>query len=301
MRRLLTFGIVGFLAQLVDGAMGMGFGTTSTSLLVATGTAAAVASATVHLAEMGTTLVSGVAHHRFGNVDWPTLRRLALPGAVGAFAGATVLSNLDLEVAAPLVAVILAGLGVNVIVRSRRDHSPVDPGAAPHGRRFLGGLGLAGGFLDAAGGGGWGAVGTSSLMTGRRMEPRKVIGTVSASEFLVSAGASAGFLLAMPWSLIDPWLIVAILIGGSVAAPASAWLVHHLDHRTLGTLVGVVLVATNLRTIAKSAGASGDAITIAGGVVLVAWLASVAWLGVGLIRHRRRPGEVDPAVVTIDA
>jgi hypothetical protein len=193
------FGMAGLFAQLVDGSLGMGYGVTSTSFLVASGTAAALASASVHLAEVGTSLVAGVAHHRFGNVDFRALRWMAVPGAVGAFAGATVLSSISAEVARPWVAGALASLGVYVLVRSRSGRTIGEVVARrPHGRRFFTVLGSTAGFLDAAGGGGWGPLGTSTLLAAGRMEPRRVIGTVSASEFLVSVGASVGFLLALP-------------------------------------------------------------------------------------------------------
>jgi uncharacterized membrane protein YfcA len=138
MRRLLTFSLAGLVAQLVDGSLGMGYGVTSTSFLVTSGTAAALASASVHLAEVGTSLVSGVAHHRFGNVDWRALRWMAVPGALGAFLGATVLSSLSAEAAKPWVAGVLALLGVYVLVRSRTGRSVGAAGAGrPRGKRFV--------------------------------------------------------------------------------------------------------------------------------------------------------------------
>lgn len=251
MHRLITFVIAGFVAQMVDGALGMGYGVTSTSFLVAAGSAPAVASASVHLAELGTTLASGVAHHRFGNVNWRAFRWMAVPGAVGGFLGATVLSNISAQAAKPWVAVALLVLGAYVLVRFRYGRG-LDQVLTerPHRRRFFVLLGLSGGFLDAAGGGGWGPVSTPALLVAGRMEPRRIIGTVSASEFLVALGASAGFLLNISAGEIDFALVGALLAGGLVAAPLAAWLVHHVRARTLGTVVGGFIVFINARTLA---------------------------------------------------
>ena len=272
MRRLLTFSLAGLVAQLVDGSLGMGYGVTSTSFLVTSGTAAALASASVHLAEVGTSLVSGVAHHRFGNVDWRALRWMAVPGALGAFLGATVLSSLSADTAKPWVACVLAVLGVYVLVRSRSGRSVGEVVARrPHGGRFFATLGAGAGFLDAAGGGGWGPLGTSTLLAAGRMEPRRVIGTVSASEFLVSVGASIGFLIALPWQAIDPVLVGALLLGGAVAAPFAAWLTQRLDQRTLGTAIGGFIVATNARTLAGVLGVRPSVLAVASVLLAAAW------------------------------
>jgi uncharacterized membrane protein YfcA len=194
MRKLVLFGMVGLLAQLIDGVLGMAYGLTSTTLLVAVGTAPAVASATVHLAELGTTAVSGVSHWRFGNVDWRTVRLMTFPGAVGAFTGAVVLSSLDGETAKPWVAGILLVLGVYVLLRFLGTASGPRPRAGrPLPSALLAPLGLGAGFLDAVGGGGWGPVGTPTLLASGRMEPRKVVGSVDTGEFLVALGASIGF------------------------------------------------------------------------------------------------------------
>jgi uncharacterized protein len=117
MRQLILLALVGLGAQLVDGSLGMAYGVTSTSLLLAIGTSPAAASATVHLAEIGTTLASGISHWRFGNVDWKVVAKIGIPGAVGAFAGATFLPSLSTEVAAPVMALVLLALGVYVLVR----------------------------------------------------------------------------------------------------------------------------------------------------------------------------------------
>ena len=195
MRRLVLLALVGLGAQLVDGSLGMGYGVTSATLLVAAGIAPVAASAAIHFSELGTTLVSGLSHHKLGNTDWRTVGVLAAPGFVGAFAGATLLVNLDTDVAVPVVAVLLIALGTFVTFRfltPRRLRFGPRPSA-----RFLAPLGLFAGTLDAVGGGGWGPVGTSSLLASGRLEPRKVVGSVDTAEFVVAVGGSLGFLVGL--------------------------------------------------------------------------------------------------------
>jgi uncharacterized membrane protein YfcA len=254
LQRLLTFAFAGLLAQLVDGALGMAYGVTATSSLLALGTAPAVASATVHLAEVGTTFASGLSHWRFGNVSWRLVALLGVPGAGGAFLGATALSNLDAAAARPVVAGLLLVLGVVVLVRFAFGRRPQP---APESRlrfRSMGPLGAVAGFVDAAGGGGWGPVTTPTLLTFGRLEPRRAIGTASASEFLVALAASAGFLAGLGGAQIDRGLVLALLAGGVIAAPAAAWLVHRLHVEVSGTLVGGIVVLTNARTLLAEAG-----------------------------------------------
>src|ERR671917_648667 len=183
-KTLVLMALVGLGAQLVDGSLGMAYGVTSTTLLLAIGTNPAAASATVHLAEIGTTLVSGAAHWRFGNVDWKVVAKIGIPGAVGAFAGATFLSNLSTETAAPLMSIILLALGVYILIRFTTFGLPKGRLGLPLRKRFLAPLGLVAGFVDSTGGGGWGPVGTPAILASGRMEPRKVIGSIDTSEFL---------------------------------------------------------------------------------------------------------------------
>jgi uncharacterized membrane protein YfcA len=252
MRRLILLALVGLGAQLVDGSLGMAYGVTSTTLLLAIGANPAAASATVHLAEIGTTLVSGASHWRFGNVDWGVVLRIGIPGAIGAFAGATFLSNLSTEVAAPLMSVVLLALGLYVVTRFTVKGLPQGNLDKPLRKRFLGPLGLVAGFVDSTGGGGWGPVGTPAILASGRLEPRKVIGSIDTSEFLVSVAASLGFLLALGSQGIDVVWVVALLAGGVVAAPIAAWLVRHLPPRIRGSLVGGLIVVTNARTLLRS-------------------------------------------------
>ncbi len=156
----------------------MAYGVTTTTLLLAIGTNPAAASATVQLAEIGTTLISGVSHWKFGNVDWQVVRRIALPGAIGAFLGATVLSSLSTEAAAPIMAIILLALGVYILLRFTFQGLPRHNLGKPLRKRFLTPLGFVAGFVDATGGGGWGPVGTPAILASGRIEPRKVIGSI---------------------------------------------------------------------------------------------------------------------------
>jgi uncharacterized protein len=251
-KTLVLLAFVGLGAQLVDGSLGMAYGVTSTTLLLAFGTNPAMASATVHFAEIGTTLFSGLSHWKFGNVDWKVVARIGVPGALGAFVGAQVLSSLSTEVAAPVMSVILLVLGAYILVRFTlwgidRRHL-----GKPMRKRFLGPLGLVAGFVDATGGGGWGPVGTPAILASGRMEPRKVIGSVDTSEFIVAVAASLGFLLALGSQGVNLQWALVLLIGGAVAAPIAAWLVRHVPPRLLGSLVGGMIVLTNTRTLLKS-------------------------------------------------
>ncbi|WP_369132108.1 sulfite exporter TauE/SafE family protein [Modestobacter sp. I12A-02662] len=252
MKTLVLLALVGLGAQLVDGSLGMAYGVTSTTLLLAIGTNPAAASATVHLAEIGTTLASGLSHWRFGNVDWKVVAKVGVPGAVGSFLGATVLSTLSTEVAAPVMSLILLALGIYLLVRFTLRGIDRRNLGKPVRKRFLGPLGLVAGFVDATGGGGWGPVGTPALLASGRMEPRKVIGSIDTSEFLVAIAASVGFLLALGSQGIDAGWVLALLLGGLVAAPIAAWLVRHVPPRLLGSLVGGMIVLTNTRTLLRS-------------------------------------------------
>lgn len=252
MEKFLIFVAVGLAAQAVDGSLGMAYGVTSNSLLVGTGVSVAVASASVHFAEVGTTLVSGASHWRFGNVDWRVVAGLAIPGGIGAFLGATALSNLSTEAATPWVAGLLILLGVYIIARFVFSQPKV-PGA---GRRpspwLLGPLGLTGGFIDATGGGGWGPVTTPTLISSGTLDPRKVIGSVSTSEFVVAVSASIGFIVGLSDEAIDWRIVGGLLAGGMVAAPFAAYLVRHLSLPILGALVGSLILITNYRTILRT-------------------------------------------------
>ncbi|MER6178700.1 sulfite exporter TauE/SafE family protein [Streptosporangium sp. NPDC001681] len=296
MRALILLGLVGFAAQLVDGSLGMAYGVTSTTLLLAIGTNPAAASATIHLAEIGTTLASGVSHWRFDNIDWKVVAKIGLPGAVGAFAGATFLSGLSTEVAAPVMSIILLALGVYVLVRFTAFGLPRGNLGKPLRKRFLAPLGLVAGFVDATGGGGWGPVGTPAILASGRLAPRKVIGSIDASEFLVAIAASIGFFVGIGSENIDFSWVAVLLLGGVIAAPIAAWLVRHIPPRILGSAVGGVIVLTNVRTLLRSdwVDASGGVQAAAYIIIAVIWAAAIAY---SLREYRRdRDNELAEAV-----
>lgn len=278
MQSLIVLALFGLAAQLVDGSLGMAYGATSATLLLASGLNPATASASVHLAEVGTTLASGAAHWKFGNVDWRLVLRLGLPGAVGAFVGATLLSSLSTEAAAPIMAGILLAIGVYLLLRFANREAPKDAeqNRTPLPSKFLSPLGAFAGFVDATGGGGWGPVSTPALLVTDRVEPRKVIGSVDTSEFLVSVAASVGFLLALGQEGVNFAIAGALLAGGLVAAPVAAWIVRHIPQRMLGASVGGLLILTNLRTLFNSYDVALDIRTISYIVVAAAWIAAVA-------------------------
>lgn len=290
MRTLIILGVVGLLAQLVDGSLGMGFGVTSSTLLIAAGIAPAMASASIHFAEVGTTLISGFFHHKMGNVDWRTVGILAVPGGVGAFFGAHFLVSLSAEVAKPWVGGLLFCLGVYVILRflvlgGRRPEFKGKLSPA-----FLVPVGLVGGTLDAVGGGGWGPVGTTSLLSSGRLSPRKVVGSISASEFVVAVGGSLGFLMALGSAGINVGFVVALLAGGVVAAPLAAWLVKHLPGRVLGVAAGGLILVTNSKTVLESLGAPGITVALTALLFGLVWVALIVWV-VRLERRARAMGE----------
>jgi len=296
---IVLLALVGLAAQLVDGSLGMAYGVTSTTLLLAIGTNPAAASATVHLAEIGTTLASGVSHWKFGNVDWKVVLRVGVPGAVGAFAGATVLSNLSTDAAKPVMSLILLGLGVYLLVRFTLKGLRTDRLHLPLRSRFLAPLGLVAGFVDATGGGGWGPVGTPALLASGRLEPRKVVGSIDTSEFLVAIAASLGFLFAIGSQGIDFTWVAALLIGGLIAAPIAAWLVRKVPGRVLGSAVGGIIVLTNTRTLLRSDWVGvGDTPTedIVLGLIALVWIAAITW-SVRAYRHDLAAGRGDVVAV----
>ncbi len=274
---LVLVALAGFGAQLVDGSLGMGFGVTATTGLLAVGTAPAVASASVHLAEIGTAVASGASHWRLGNVDWSVVGWLAAPGAVGGFCGATVLSALSTEAAVPWMAGLLLVLGLYVVLRFSLRFRPVTSRTlTPAGRRWLVPLGVVAGFVDATGGGGWGPVSTSTLLSSGRIAPRRVIGSVDTSELIVALAASAGFLASLGSEALSLTVIAGLLIGGVLAAPLAAYLVRILPARLIGVGAGGLLVLTNANLLLKAAGIATSQRVIFLLVFGLAWAAVLA-------------------------
>jgi uncharacterized membrane protein YfcA len=299
MRSLIIFALVGVGAQLVDGALGMAFGVTASTLLVLSGVAAAQASAAVHLAEVGTTLASGLSHWRFKNIDWAVVAKLGVPGAIGAFLGATVLSSLSTEDAAPLMAAILLAIGAYVLVRFAFGRPPgVNATYTPHTAKFLAPLGLFGGFIDASGGGGWGPVTTSTLLSQGKTAPRTVVGSVSASEFLVAVSASLGFLVGLREEFVHNLpIVLALAVGGIIAAPFAAWLVTKVSPALLGTAVGGVIVLTNSQKLIKYFGIASPSSTTIYLAIVIVWAALIGYAWRTSQAPEYVPGELEAEVL----
>jgi uncharacterized membrane protein YfcA len=248
----ILFALVGCTAQLIDGALGMGFGLTSSTLLVTLGASAAVASTAVHVAEIGTTLASGASHWHAENIDKKILVRLAIPGGIGAFAGATFLSFIDISKSKVFISTLLLFLGFLLLYRNIfKSDSQVNMIEIKN-PRFLTYLGFTGGFVDASGGGGWGPIVTPTLITTTSTEPRKVIGTVSAAEFVVALSASAGFLAQIGRLNINWGTVGGLALGGVIAAPIAARLVGKLPARQLGIVVASAIILLNAIQIIRA-------------------------------------------------
>ncbi len=235
---ILPFIAIGFAAQMIDGALGMAFGVISTTLLVSMGVPPAAASASVHTVESFTTGISGISHALHRNINWRLFARIVIPGVIGGILGAYLLTQISAETARPFVLTYLAGIGLYLLWRgATHHHREREP-------KVVAPLGLLGGFLDAAGGGGWGPVVTSNLLV-QGGSPRQVIGTVNTAEFFVTVTISATFIAALGWEAFTV-ATVGLLIGGVVAAPLGALVAKRVAADLLLTLVGVVLTATSL-------------------------------------------------------
>jgi len=277
---VIGFALAGGLAQLVDGTLGMGFGVTSATVLLFMGIAPVTASAATHAAKLPTTLISGLSHWREGNIDVAILLRVALPGAVGGFLGAVVLTNISLASAKGWMSGLLLFFGLVIFARFGLGVRLIPTPQNGHTARWLAPIGLLGGFVDATGGGGWGPVVTPSLMTVTRHEPRKVVGTVNAAEFVVAVSVSLGFLTGAAQHGI-PWLpVIGLVIGGVIMAPIAARLAGRLPHAPMGTLVGgLVILVNGVTIVAALGGLPGwvDAVLILLTVTVTGTVARQAW------------------------
>ena len=242
----LLFVGVGFVAQVIDGALGMAYGVTASSLLLSFGVPPATASATVHAAECFTTGASAVSHHAFRNVDAMLFRKLLVPGILGAVIGAYVLSRFPGETLTPFVSAYLMVLGGIIIVKAFRQFPPrtVTTHLAP--------LGFFGGLIDALGGGGWGPIVASTLIV-RGNGVRETVGSVNAVEFFVTVAASVTFMLTI--GLANWQMILGLAIGGLPAAPVGAWACRRVPVKPFMVLVGTLVIVLSLRTLLKHFGA----------------------------------------------
>lgn len=242
----LIFALIGFLAQLVDGALGMAFGVLSTTSLLAFGIPPATASAVTHVTEIFTTAASGASHAFHRNVNWRLVARLAPAGMLGGAIGAFLLSNIDAKFTQPLVSAYLAGIGLYIVFKAFRPLWPreVKDWLVPW-------IGAGGGVLDAMGGGGWGPIVTGSLI-GRGHAPRHVIGSTNLTEFLVTAVISATFILTLGWSELSS--AAGLILGGVLAAPIGGYLVSRIPTRPLMIAVGLIIIATSIPRIIQALG-----------------------------------------------
>jgi uncharacterized membrane protein YfcA len=241
---ILLYVLVGFVAQVIDGALGMAYGVSSNTFLLSLGLPPAAASASVHMAEVVTTGVSGASHWRLGNIDWKLIRRLLIPGVLGGMAGAYLLTSIDGDILKPYISGYLLIMGAFIIYKAFRNNNHVNDGTHTARVSFLG---LVGGFCDAIGGGGWGPVVTTTLVA-RGKNPRLTIGSVNFSEFFVTLAQSIVFVFTLNFS--QYWqIILGLLIGGAIAAPLAARVTKYMPVKALMILVGTLIILLSIRTI----------------------------------------------------
>ncbi len=237
----LTFALIGFMAQLVDGALGMAFGVLSTTSLLAFGVPPATASAVTHVTEVFTTAVSGASHVYHRNVNWQLVARLAPAGMIGGATGAFVLASVDAKFIQPMVSAYLAAIGFYILFKAL---SPLWPREVKDW--LVPWVGAGGGLLDAMGGGGWGPIVTGSLI-GRGHAPRQVIGSANLTEFLVTSVISATFIITLGWSELSS--AAGLILGGVLAAPLGGFLVSRIPTRPLMVGVGLLIIVTSIPRI----------------------------------------------------
>jgi hypothetical protein len=244
---ILLYMLVGFLAQVIDGALGMAYGVSSNTFLLSVGVSPAIASASVHVAETFTTAVSGASHWRLGNVDKELVKKLIIPGVLGAVLGAYILTQIDGNVIKPYISAYLLIMGILILVKAIRKN---------HNERKVNDhisiLGVTGGFFDAIGGGGWGPIVTTTLVA-RGNNPRYTIGSVNLSEFFVTFSQSVVFIFTLSSDLLSNWqVIVGLLVGGVIAAPFAAMVTKRMPVRVLMGMVGLLIIGLSIRTILQA-------------------------------------------------
>jgi uncharacterized membrane protein YfcA len=242
-QEFLIFFCIGVFAQLVDGTLGMGYGATSTSFLLAYGIPPVISSTGVHVAEMFTTGASAISHHKFGNINKKLVRHLLIPGVLGSITGAYLLADvIDGDVIKPFIAVYMIVLACIIIRKALKKN------VIKKKTKRLGVLASFGGFMDAVGGGGWGPIVTSTLL-GRGRNPRYTIGSVNAAEFAVSFASGITFMI---FGGIQGWeVIIGLILGGVIAAPIAALLVNKIKRQPMMILVGILIIILSLRTLSK--------------------------------------------------
>lgn len=242
-KEFLVFFAIGVFAQLVDGTLGMGYGATSSSFLLAYGISPAISSTGVHVAEMFTTGASAISHHKFGNINKKLLKNLLIPGVIGSITGAYLLADvIDGDVIKPFIAVYMIILAIVIVIKALRKN------IIKKKTKKLGILAIFGGFMDSVGGGGWGPIVTSTLL-GRGRNPRYTIGSVNAAEFAVSFASGITFML---FGGIQGWqVILGLILGGVIAAPLAAYLVNRIQRKPMMIVVGILIIVLSLKTLSK--------------------------------------------------
>jgi uncharacterized membrane protein YfcA len=304
MRDLLLFAVAGFAASFVDGALGMGFGPTSSSILLGSGLAPAAVSTTVNLAKVATGVVAGISHWRFRNIDKRLVLNLAVPGCVGAVIGVTVLSNVNGAILKPLLAVLLTVIGLRILVRFARlngtkdaetTETVSDPNKMPafnqRGVRIAALLGgITNGMIGA-----WGPVVTPFLLH-RGARPRYAIGCVNTAEIAVASASAFSLIASLGRGGFNVSVVVAMLLGGIVAAPAAAWVIRHIPAKPMGVAVAALLLLTNARELAAWGGVKS------GPGLWVVYAGILAFVTTVLLATRSRAARApEPVLTTADS
>lgn len=244
MDNIIQFAAIGFAAQLADGAIGMAYGLTASSILLSFGIHPIVTSASVHAAEVFTTAVSGFSHWRLGNVDRAIFKRLLIPGMIGGGLGAYVLSNIPGGVVKPVISAYLLVMALVILVKALRPRV-----TAPSSSHWQGPMAFVGAMLDAIGGGGWGPVVTSSMI-GWGIAPRMAIGTSNAVEFFVTMIVTGTLLPNVEGEMWN--IVLGLILGGVFAAPLAALLTKRLPVRLLMGMVGAIIMLISLNDLTRA-------------------------------------------------
>lgn len=239
--------LVGIIAQMIDGAIGMAYGITATTFLLTQGISPAIASSSIHIAEIFTTGASGLSHWRLNNIDKKLFLSLVFPGVIGGIFGVIILSNIDGKIIKPWISVYLVIMGFYIIIKAIKKKVFV----AKISAKKVGPLAFFGGTLDAVGGGGWGPVVTSSLLSSGH-EPKKTIGSVNSAEFFITTTIGFSFVFLM--GVNHPEIIAGLILGGIISAPFAAKITTKLSSKLLMTLVGFVIILLSLISILKNFG-----------------------------------------------
>jgi len=287
MVELFLFALAGFAAAFVDGALGMGFGPTSSSILLASGLAPTAVSASVNLAKVATGVVAGVSHWRFSNIDRGLVVKLALPGSIGAVVGVTVLASIDGSMLRPYLALLLTAIGLRILVRFAQPvetpHDHLTPPDAQgkrtliYDKRGVSAAALVGGITNGMIGA-WGPVVTPFLLH-RGVRPNYAIGSVNTAEVAVAATASLSLVASLGRDGFNGSVVVAMLLGGVIAAPLAAWFIKKVPPKPVGLAVAAMLLLTNARELAVWAGIGSSSWmwAIYLGIVAIVIIAFVAW------------------------